>query len=430
LPKSFLQTLARRAIQQYYEWQRAYLDLRKRIDRELNPTPPQGLSEELIHRPVGALPAKATDVVTNFRVGIRAEASHSDLRRILLVGRMDFFGFAVAQQLNNLGFGNILIADHLDGPRCDRLPLLEFDDVLALSELETTLERRPKSLGSFSQIFYFGPWGEGESPLTLPKALLQLAVENKGRLISFSSASSLGARPSREEITAGRILGLRPEGKAPVMAHLMDRLALRRSPANYLAIKHYRTFGPGESGDGCLYGVIRRAFEQIRSQGKVSLPVDLSPEKVEGRRKHDFLYIKDAAAMAVSLAAHEGASGICEIGSGEAHSITEVVRTVFQEMGREPAIEYTEDTPVCVSPEPEKADLSRLRKLGCSHTPKTLSDAVRDYLKEHLERGELSWRETLVEPEPADVDVAVEKSRVSPRPFLPKKRIAPVKSKL
>ncbi len=422
--RSAYRTIAHTVAGHYYEWQRAYLDLRKRIDAEVNPQsqlPPA----DLIRKPAGSggLPMRSPEQTANFRIGVRSDNASGDFRRVLLVGRLDFFGFAIAQQLNNNGFNNIVIADNLDDDRCNLLPLIEFDDVLDLAELEQTLERRTKSLGAFSHVFYFGPWDREEAPLALPKALLASCVEHNSRFISFASASSLGSVPSREDMAAGKLGGLRPQGKPSVMAHLLDRQGLRSLPSSFLAIKHYRVFGPGESSDQCVYGLVKRAYDQIRAAGKVTLPAALRPDTELGRRRHDFLYIKDAAAMAVR-AASEGASGICEIGSGESHTVEDVVKTVFREMGREPVIEYTEDIPVASSPEPDHADLSRLRKLGYSSAPMSLGSAVHDYVKEHLETGVLSWKRSI--PEHAVEEVVSEKPTA--RPFVPKKRLTTVKT--
>jgi ADP-L-glycero-D-manno-heptose 6-epimerase len=120
------------------------------------------------------------------------------------------------------------------------------------------------------------------------------------------------------------------------------------------------------------------------------------PEYPDGEQTRDFLYVKDAAAMTLYLAAKSEATGIYNIGSGSARSWNELARALFDALGLPPSIGYVE------MPEEiraayqyfTQADIRRLRAAGYANEITSLEDAVRDYVVNYLLPGKSLGDET------------------------------------
>lgn len=382
---------------QFADLRSAFLDLKTRINAELNPDAPR--RDDKVRPSAPATPLKevspkerppressqkdspsASPTFSIRPAGLPEQATK--LRRILVVGGMDFFGAALVRHLNHRGIREIVMVDSLDDERWKNLPALRFEDLLSPEEFSANLGSRTRGPGSFSHVFYLAGWDGKEAPLALPKSLVSHVAESGGRLISLSSACSLGPAPNRRDLALGRPENLRPETRPGVLANLFDRYATARLPArSFLSLKHYRLFGLHERRDDSIYGLVKLIQEQIAETGSIVLPENFRPESPEGARRHDFLHVREAVRMAVFLAESEESAGLYEIGSGSSLTVAELARAVFEVLGRKPAIAWSEPPAAIPSPQPEKADLARLREAGWTQPQPTLPNGLRDYLE-------------------------------------------------
>ncbi|MCS6897642.1 MAG: NAD-dependent epimerase/dehydratase family protein, partial [Nitrospira sp.] len=131
---------------------------------------------------------------------------------------------------------------------------------------------------------------------------------------------------------------------------------------------------------------VHKATAQAQAEGAIRLFKSYRPEYRDGEQRRDFLYVKDAVAMTLHLAAHPTAAGLFNIGSGVAHTWKELALCVFRALGREPSIEFIE------MPEElrlryqyfTRADIGKLRATGYKSPITPLDDAVRDYVSNYL----------------------------------------------
>ncbi|CAN5371698.1 hypothetical protein BH09VER1_BH09VER1_05950 [soil metagenome] len=372
--------------------------IRSRVQKELDPT----ADLEPAAQP-GPIPAKEAKIaLTPVRAvsGGESSSSSSRLKRILIIGGMDFFGAALVRRLNAGGFRQITLVDSLEDDRWKNFSSLAFEELQGFSEFEKLLLSRARPTGVYSHIFYLADWRCADSPLALPKAALALAAESNSRFISFASASSLGPQPSRSDIVQGWPDRFRPECRSGLVACLFDRFAMARMPArNYVALKHYRLFGSHERPDGALYGVAKVVYDHLINGTVPRLPEALKPGSPEGDRRHDFLSVAYAAEMAAFLAEQDNSSGIYEIGSGLASTPWDLIQAVFAAVDRPPEVEWTQLPFSSPSPEPEAADLSRLRELGWNKPIPPLAEAVAQYVSACFH-----GTEELPAPEPVAVE--------------------------
>ena len=124
----------------------------------------------------------------------------------------------------------------------------------------------------------------------------------------------------------------------------------------------------------------------MRETGVIRLFKSYRKDFRDGEQKRDFLYVKDAVAMTLHLAANEKAGGLFNIGSGAARTWLDLAHAVFTALKREPKIEFIE-MPESIRDKYQyftQANLGRLRAAGYTAPVTSLEDAVSDYVRNYL----------------------------------------------
>jgi ADP-L-glycero-D-manno-heptose 6-epimerase len=153
-----------------------------------------------------------------------------------------------------------------------------------------------------------------------------------------------------------------------------------------VGMKYFNVYGPNEDHKADMRSVVHKAYGQILQTDKVQLFKSNRPDFKDGEQMRDFLYVKDAIRMTLHLASEPLASGLYNLGSGQAHTWVQLVQAIFAALGRGPNIEFVE------MPEHLKskyqyytcADVSKLIKSGYKQPLFTLAEAVRDYVQGYL----------------------------------------------
>ena len=313
-------------------------------------------------------------------------------RRILVTGGAGLIGSAIVWQLNRLGYQRVLISDRLDlSEKWRNLVPLRFLDYIDADELLTEL---PK-LDDIETVYHLGACSattEKDSAFLMrnnfeyTKTLAHWALETGARFVYASSAATYGAREDdfREDLP---IDSLRPLNMYGYSKHLFDQYALRAGWADkVVGLKYFNVFGPNEDHKGDMRSVVHKAFNQIRSTGKLELFRSHRPDFADGCQQRDFLYVKDAVAMTIHLARASHAGGLYNLGSGQAHTWLDLGRAIFAALDLEPNIEFI--------PMPEQlrgkyqyrtcATIDRLRSTGYDAGITPLADSVADYIRNYL----------------------------------------------
>jgi ADP-L-glycero-D-manno-heptose 6-epimerase len=138
-----------------------------------------------------------------------------------------------------------------------------------------------------------------------------------------------------------------------------------------------------------MRSVVCKSYAQVRETGVIHLFKSYRPEYRNGEQRRDFLYVKDAVAMTLHLAANPAANGIFNIGSGKARTWNDLARAVFAALNREPRIEYV-DMPETIIDKYQyftQADIGKLLSTGYQEPITSLEDGVRDYVVHYLTPG-------------------------------------------
>jgi len=156
-----------------------------------------------------------------------------------------------------------------------------------------------------------------------------------------------------------------------------------------VGLKYFNVFGPNEYHKGDMRSVVCKSYTEVLNTGVIQLFKSYRQQYRDGEQRRDFLYVKDAVAMTLHLAANRAANGIFNIGSGEARMWNDLARSVFAALGRQPRIEYIE-MPESIRDKYQyftQADISKLRAAGYDRPITSLEDAVRDYVVNYLVPG-------------------------------------------
>lgn len=318
--------------------------------------------------------------------------------RVLVTGGAGFIGSAVIWALNSLGVERIVVTDRLGrDEKWRNLVPLRFEDYLEADDLLPRLESG--SLGRFDLALHLGACSAtteldatylARNNFGYTKTLAHWALANGVRFVYASSAATYGDGAHGMDDSDNSVRGLsrlRPLNAYGYSKHLFDQYAAQAGILRQLVgLKYFNVYGPNEAHKADMRSLVHKAFGQIEDTGAVRLFRSHRPEYRDGEQQRDFLYVKDAVAMTLHLAMTEGAGGLYNVGSGQAHSWLELTGALFAAMGKPPQIEFI-DMPESIRAKYQyhtQADIAKLRAAGY-HAPVTpLADAVRDYVQGYL----------------------------------------------
>lgn len=329
--------------------------------------------------------------------------------RTVVTGGAGLIGSALLWQLNRDGVHDAIVVDRLGtGEKWKHLVPFGFADYLEAEEFFPRIAADPTAFGAIGTVYHLGACSATtERDATyliannyrLTQDLAIWALARDARFVYASSAATYGARESdlREDLDP---LSLRPLNMYGYSKHLFDLWARREGVLDRLVgLKFFNVFGPNEDHKGEMRSVVAKAYEQIACDGNVKLFQSYRAGVADGEQTRDFLYVKDAAAIALHLGRTPSAGGLYNVGSGEARSWNDLTHAIFTALGRPAHIEYV--------PMPEmlrgkyqyrtEATVDRLRASGYSAPFTSLEDAVTDYVRNYLVTGTLLGSEM---PEP------------------------------
>ncbi len=320
--------------------------------------------------------------------------------KIVVTGGAGFIGSSLIWALNERGIDNILVIDRMgEDDKFKNLVPLRFDDFKDADRFLADLESRPGQFDDVSAVFHLGACTdttERDSHYLIrnnyeyTRTMALWALDKGKRFIYASSAATYGDG-SRGMSDADDWIGkLRPLNMYGYSKHLFDLFARRHGMLdNIVGLKYFNIFGTNEYQKGDMRSLVHKAFEQIRSSGRVGLFKSYHPDYRDGEQMRDFLYVNDAVAMMLHLAEKSGAAGIFNIGSGEANTWISLVSAIFTALEKPEEIDFIE-MPESLRSKYQyftRADISKLQKAGYEKQVTPLAEAVADCVKNYLVPG-------------------------------------------
>jgi len=319
--------------------------------------------------------------------------------RVLVTGGAGFIGSWLVHDLNQRGVERIVVADFLgrDNKWQNLVPLV-FEHYLEAADLFPALESN--RLGAFDLVLHMGACSStSERDATylvnnnyaFTRRLALWSLEKGARFVYASSAATYGdgSQGMEDSSDVSYLRRLRPLNMYGYSKQLFDLYAARNGLLERcVGIKYFNVFGPNEQHKGEMRSLANKAYSQIQSTGALRLFRSEREDYRDGEQKRDFIYVKDAAAMTLHLAASGEAAGLFNVGAGRAETWLDLANAVFGAMGREPRIEFID-----IPPEIRAgyqyltlADIGRLRASGYDRPVTPLADAVRDYVTNYLDK--------------------------------------------
>jgi ADP-L-glycero-D-manno-heptose 6-epimerase len=317
--------------------------------------------------------------------------------RVLVTGGAGFIGSALIWALNARGCERIVVSDVLGtDEKWKNLTPLRFADYVEATDLRSRL--LAGALGQFDIILHLGACSATtekdasyliRNNFEFTKDLAEWALHHRTRFVYASSAATYGDGAQGMSDTAP-IEPLRPLNMYGYSKHLFDLHAQRGGFSDQIVgLKYFNVFGPNEDHKGEMRSLVHKATAQAQKEGVIRLFKSYKPEYPDGGQKRDFLYVKDASAMTLHLAATPAAGGLYNLGSGAAHTWLDLAHAVFAALGQEPEIEFIEMPDVLKGKYQyfTEADLTKLRGTGYTAPVMPLVESVRDYVQGYLLTG-------------------------------------------
>ena len=320
-------------------------------------------------------------------------------KRVIVTGGAGFIGSVLVWELNRRSCSQVAIADYpAHRKKCANLAGLRYTEVIEPAELLARLASG--SMGKLDCIFHLGACSSTtetnekylrENNYEYSRALAEWALGNGVRFVYASSAATYGdGSAGMDDSDPRQLERLRPLNHYGQSKQWMDLHAWREGWLDRIVgLKYFNVFGPNENHKGDMRSLVCKSYAEALKTGVIQLFKSYRPEYRDGEQRRDFLYVKDAVAMTLYLAANPAANGIFNIGAGVARTWNELARAVFVALGREVRIEYI-DMPESIRDKYQyftQANTGKLRAAGYDRPITSLEDAVRDYVVNYLVPG-------------------------------------------
>ena len=316
--------------------------------------------------------------------------------RVLVTGGAGFIGSALVWALNQRGCDDIVVCDILGtNEKWRNLTPLRFADYVEGDVLLSRLQSG--ALGKFDLVLHMGACSattERDATYLIrnnyefTKDLAAWALGARARFVYASSAATYGDGSAGMKDGDATIESLRPLNMYGYSKQLFDLYAKRAGFLNKIVgLKYFNVYGPNEDHKADMRSLVHKSFAQIKNEGVIRLFKSYRKDYKDGEQKRDFLYVKDAVAMTLHLAANKKAGGLFNIGGGVARTWIDLANAVFAALGKKAKIEFIE-MPETIRDKYQyftQADISRLRAAGYREKVTTLENAVEDYVQNYLE---------------------------------------------
>jgi len=319
---------------------------------------------------------------------------------IVVTGAAGFIGSVLVGKLNSIGIENILMVDDFSNEqkkvnwsskkfsdKMDRADFLKwFDENASQVKFVYHIGARTDTTEFNKEIF-------DELNVNYTKAIWNTCTKNNIPLVYASSAATYGGGEQGYADNHAAISSLHPLNPYGWSKQEFDIWALQQSntPPQWQGLKFFNVYGPNEYHKARMASVIFHAFHQINNTGKVKLFRSHRPDFKDGWQLRDFIYVKDLVNVCVFLMQNKVASGIYNLGTGQARSFYDLADSTFKAMNKTTDIEYV-DIPADIRDKYQyftEADMSKLIAQGYNTPFTSLEEGVRDYVSNYLSKNSI-----------------------------------------
>lgn len=189
------------------------------------------------------------------------------------------------------------------------------------------------------------------------------------------------------------LAALRPMTPYAWSKHAADLVFAQRASSNHMppcwfGLKFFSVYGPNEYHKGDARSAIAKFYDDAKIWGAVTLFNSEREDIENGQQKRDFVYVKDCAKAVVWFLENKdkAASGIYNIGTGNARSFIEVAKAMEKPTGK--SIEFSfKDMPEEIKNTYQyytQANMDKARAAGLNVNFRSLEAGVSDFIENYL----------------------------------------------
>lgn len=320
-------------------------------------------------------------------------------KKIIVTGGVGFIGSNLIQALNDRGYYNVTIVDHMKGARGERkrrnLVGLQYRELIE-ADLFLQQMQKGKVSGEVEVVFHLGARTDTtekdktfllQNNTNYSKELFAFCIKNTCRFIYASSAATYG---DGSRGYSDRERKLAPLNYYGLSKYLFDEWVLdqKQKPAQWVGLKFFNVYGPNEYHKGFMASVVYHGFQEIKNDGEIRLFKSYKEDYRDGEQKRDFIYVKDVVKVMPFFLDHKNFNGIYNVGTGKASSFLDVANALFRALSKKPNIRFI-DIPEEIKEKYQyftQADMSSLQNIGYKEKVFELEDGIFDYVQGYLAR--------------------------------------------
>ncbi|HNG62428.1 MAG TPA: ADP-glyceromanno-heptose 6-epimerase [Ferruginibacter sp.] len=318
---------------------------------------------------------------------------------IIVTGAAGFIGSCMVSYLNRQGFEKLILVDEFDDEEKE-LNLLhkkyivrvEREDFFGWVQREKPAVDFVFHLGARTDTTEFDYSVHQRLNVEYSQKMWNYCAMHNIPLVYASSAATFGEGELGYDDSHDIIEQLQPLNPYGISKNEFDKWVLHQDchPPFWAGLKFFNVYGPNEYHKARMASVIFHSYNQIKQNGTVKLFRSHKEGYEDGEQLRDFVYVKDVIAVCYWLMEHQPASAIYNLGTGQARSFNDLVKSTFAGLDMQPSIEYI-DMPADIRDKYQyftEANMDKLRKAGYKDEFYSLEKGVDDYVRNYLAKNE------------------------------------------
>lgn len=322
---------------------------------------------------------------------------------ILVTGGAGFIGSNLQAALARRGHETI-VADRLGTEgKWRNLAAHPPARIIPPDELDAFLDNRPP----LEMVFHMGAISETTATdgdqtwatnVELSRRLWDWCADRGVRFVYASSAATYGdgTQGFEDAFSLEALQRLRPLNLYGWTKHAFDLLVVRLlaahqpQPPQWAGLKFFNVYGPNEYHKGRMISVIKVKHDELAAGGPARLFRSDVPGLADGAQARDFIWVGDVVDVMLWLLDTPSASGLFNVGTGQARSYLDMAHAVCDAAGLPHRVEFI-DMPASLRGQYQsftQAPMDRLRAAGYPGQFTSLEEGIRRYVQDYLAGGD------------------------------------------
>jgi ADP-L-glycero-D-manno-heptose 6-epimerase len=161
-------------------------------------------------------------------------------------------------------------------------------------------------------------------------------------------------------------------------------------PPQWAGLKFFNVFGPNEYHKGAMISVVKVKYDEIAAGQPPRLFRADQPGMADGEQRRDFIWVGDVVDVMLWLLDTPAASGLFNVGTGQARSYLDLAHAVCDAAGAPRQVTFIDLPPKLQGQYQSftQASTDRLRAAGYAGQFTPLEEGIRHYVQDHLAKAD------------------------------------------